>query len=117
MSKYKVGDVVIAPMAYMDKKTGYYTSQPRRFVVVKVEEDAENDESENLTVSSTGQLHQSENHPGIIIKCNSKTGVEMLLEMDTFIYCDYTIKFSDKDIIRKKGYCREIDQILKIVVL
>ena len=115
MSKYKVGDVVIAPISYIDKKTGYYTSQNRRWVIVNIEEDADELGSQNLTVSCTGQIHQIEKHSGIIIKRSSRDGIEMQLDMDTFIYCDNTVSFSDKDIIRKKGFCPKINEILNLM--
>jgi len=110
MSKYKVGDVVIAAISYFDNRKGYYVAQQRRWVVVKIDED-----SKNITVSCTGQTHQSKKHDGIKVRQNSKEGIEMQLTMDTFIYCDSTVIFSDEDIDRKKGFCPRIVEILKKV--
>lgn len=117
MSKYKVGDVVIAPISYMDTKTGLYTPQNRRWIVVKVEEDPDEEDCQNVTVSCTGQLHQAERHPGITIKQNSKDGIDMQLTMDTFVYCDRTVVYLDSEIIRKKGHCSRINEILNLLKL
>jgi hypothetical protein len=117
MPKYKIGDVVIAPVSYFDNKEGYWKSQNRWFVIVKIDEDPDDIDSLNITVACTGQVHQSQKHPGIIIKENSRDGSEMQIEMDTFIYCDYVVKFMDNQIIRKKGYCPKIEDILKLVKL
>lgn len=112
MSKYKVGDVVRAPISYFDDKKGYYTSQYRRWVIVKIEGEGDD---ENITVSCTGQIHQSNKYKGIIIKRDSVEGKKMNLDIDTFIYCNKTITFLDKEILRKSGECPLIEQILKLL--
>ena len=117
MSKYRVGDVVIAPVAYFDDKKGYYVSQNRRFIIVKIEDNPDEIDCQNITVSCTGQVHQADKYPGITIAQSSKEGIEMQLTMDTFVYCNKTTSYSDKEIIRRKGHCARIDEILKLVQL
>jgi hypothetical protein len=114
MSKYQVGDVVFAPVSYFDDKNGYYRSQYRRFVIVKIQEDIEND-IENITVSCTGQLHQSKRHKGVTVLANSPEGLEMALDRDTFIYCDSTATYLDGDILRRIGKCPIIEDIKKLL--
>lgn len=114
MSKYKVGDLVFAPVGYMDTKSGYYKSQERRFVVVSVGED-DGEDTENITLSLTGQVHQAEKHKGIIVKANSKEGIAMECTKDTFIYCDYTVTYKDREITRRFANCPIIEDILKLL--
>lgn len=108
MSKYKVGDVVFAPISYFDTRLGYFKSQTRRWVIVKI------DDTGNLTVSLTKQLHQAEKYNGIIVKKNSAAGIDMALETDTFIYCEFAqiVTFAEEDINRRIGICPIVNDII-----
>jgi hypothetical protein len=110
MSKYRVGDVVQAPISYFDTKAGYYNSQSRRWVIVKIDED-----TGNTTVACTGELHQSNKWQGFKVTCNSQDGKSMGLTKDTFVYCEITqtVDFSDGDITMRWGNCPFIEKIIE----
>ena len=107
MSKYRVGDVIYAPISYFNKD-GYLVSQDRRWIIVKVNES----DNENITVSLTGKIHQQSKYPGILVKKNSNEGIAMGLDADTFIYCNTTVKYLDHDIKRRIGVCPIVNEII-----
>lgn len=107
MSRYNRGDVVRAYISYYDTADGLFKSKVRPFVVIDVEDD-----TENITVACTSQIHQSQKFEGIIVDPESDIGKKMELEKKTFIYCNKVVILSDKDIIRKKGTCPIVNDIV-----
>jgi mRNA-degrading endonuclease toxin of MazEF toxin-antitoxin module len=105
MSRYQRGDVVRAPLPYMDED-GIWRVKFRPFIVIDV--DGIND---NITVSCTGQTHQSKKFTGISVLLDSEEGRKMGIDRDSFIYCNTTVVFANKDIIRKIGTCPLMKEI------
>jgi mRNA-degrading endonuclease toxin of MazEF toxin-antitoxin module len=110
MSRYKRDDVVRVPFAYFSKQKGCFEEKARPFVVIDVE-----DETGNITVSCTTQLHQSNKYSGITVKADSEEGRQMGINEDSFIYCNQTITLKNSEIKRRIGTCPFIKDILKLL--
>ena len=108
MSKYRVGDVVIADYSYFNKFHRYIT-QSRLWVITKFDE-----ELDLYFVSYvTKRLYQANSHDGITVLKTSLDGIKMSLKHDSFIYCDEKVDFEEDDIDRRIGGCLNINDILK----
>ncbi len=107
MTRYQRGDVILADYSYFDSVKGRFDFKPRPFVIVDVEE-----ETDNISVMCSSQIHQSLNYKGIVVLQKSEEGKRMGLEEDSFIYLNKTIVLTNREIIRKIGYCPIIDEII-----
>jgi mRNA-degrading endonuclease toxin of MazEF toxin-antitoxin module len=104
MPKYKRGDVVLAAFFYQESR-----ETKRRPVVIL---EAYNDFSYTCMITGTDGRT---NKKGLWVTKDSKEGIEMNLEKDSFISAERTQELNNIMLIKYMGYCPLIDELEELL--
>jgi hypothetical protein len=105
MSKYQVGDVVLASFPFEDSTD----TKARPVVIIEILED------QSFVCMVTG-TDKSSIHRGFMVKQDSPEGKEMRLKKDSFIDADRTATIKNYMIFGRLGYCPYIKELEKMLL-
>lgn len=105
MSKYQVGDVVLASFPFEDKRD----AKVRPVVIIERLED------QSFVCMVTG-TDKSSIHRGFMVEQDSPEGKEMRLKKDSFIDADRTAIIKNHMIYGRLGHCPYIEELEKMLL-